>query len=184
MKEEIKSSTPPDVIARELTKSEYNIVGYSFEPANLEDKGSTRGVALYVHKSLNFSKLDTREIISSNADAPKEVISIELKLAKNEKMIISNIYRNPSSEGKANVAINNFFRSTGRLNYEHQVIGDFNRKDINWNTVSSSSEDNCKFIEATRDSFLTSAYFNTYERKRHKRSISTGLILHLKRREH
>ena len=95
MKEEIKSSTPPDVIAiveikpkiytKELTKSEYNIVGYSFEPANLEDKGSTRDVALYVHKSLNFSKLDTREIISSNADAPKEVISIELKLAKNEK---------------------------------------------------------------------------------------------------
>ena len=42
------------------------------------------------------------------------------------------------------------------MNYEHQVIvGDFNRKDINWNTVSSSSEDNCKFIEATRDSFLT-----------------------------
>ena len=71
LKEEIKSSTPPDVIAiveikpknytRELTKSEYNIVGYSFEPANLEDEGSTRGVVLYVHKSLNFSKLDTRE---------------------------------------------------------------------------------------------------------------------------
>ena len=35
------------------------------------------------------------------------------------------------------------------------IAGDFNRKDINWDTVSSSSEDDCKFIEALRDSFLT-----------------------------
>ena len=80
-------------------------------------------------------------------------------------MIFSNIYRNPSSDGKANEAINNFFRNTGRLNYEHQLIaGDFN---INWDTVSSSSEDDCKFIEASRV-FFNLAYFNTYERQRHK----------------
>ena len=35
------------------------------------------------------------------------------------------------------------------------IVADFNRKDINWNTGSSSSEDDCKFIEASRDSFLT-----------------------------
>ena len=41
------------------------------------------------------------------------------------------------------------------LRYEHQVVaGDFNRKYINWKTVSSSSEDDMKFIEAARDSFL------------------------------
>ena len=115
LKEEIKSSTP-DVIAiveikpknytRELSKTEYNIEGYRFEPANLEDKGSSRGVALYVHKSLIFSKLDTNKIIGNKADAPKEEISIEL----------SNIYRNPSSDGKADEdIINNFFRSTGKI---------------------------------------------------------------------
>ena len=80
-------------------------------------------------------------------------------------MIISNIYCNPSSDGEANEAINNFFRNTGRLNYEHQVI-DFNRKDTNWNTFTSSSE----------------MIVNSSEL--HKRSISTGLILHFKQREH
>ena len=68
----------------------------------------------------------------SKEDAPKKEISIELRLAKTEKMITINIYRNPSSDGEANDAINNFFRNTGRLNYEHQVIvGYFNRKVIN-----------------------------------------------------
>ena len=73
LRDDIKYNTPPDVIAiveikpknytRELTKTEYNIEGCRFEPANLEDKGSTRGVAIGVYKSSNFSKLDTNKRI-------------------------------------------------------------------------------------------------------------------------
>ena len=35
------------------------------------------------------------------------------------------------------------------------IIGDFNRKDIAWATAISNLDDDCEFIEATRDSFLT-----------------------------
>ena len=46
LKEEIKSITPPDVIAIvEIKPKKYNIEGYRFEPANLEDKGSSRDVS-------------------------------------------------------------------------------------------------------------------------------------------
>ena len=38
-------------------------------------KGLTRSVAFYVHKSLNFSRLDTNKIGGIKADAHKEVFS-------------------------------------------------------------------------------------------------------------
>ena len=47
------------------------------------------------------------------------------------------------------------FLETVKLKRFHQrVIGDFNRKNINWITATSTSDD-CRFVEATRDSFLT-----------------------------
>ena len=165
LKEEIKSGTAPDIIAiteikpknyvRELTETEYQIEGYTFEHTNLADKGSTRGVALFVRENLDYSKLDTN-MLTETMHEPKEVISIELRLRNAEKMVISNIYRSPNSDEKENENVNKFFRDIGKSKYKHQVIlGDFNRKDINWHTASSTSEDDCNFIEATRDSFLT-----------------------------
>ena len=42
------------------------------------------------------------------------------------------------------------------MKYAHQVIvGDFNKKDINWNTIMSPCQYDGNFIEAVRDSFLT-----------------------------
>ena len=92
----------------------------------------------------------TKEII------PSEAVSIELALTKNEKMILSNIYRSPNSSGKENDSINNFVKGIGTLKYAHQlIVGDFNRKDIKWDTVTSPSDDDCKFIESICDSYLT-----------------------------
>ena len=69
-------------------------------------------------------------------------------------MILSNIYRSPNSSGKENDSINNFVKSTSK--YAHQlIVGDFNRKDINWDTATSPSDDDCKFVESIRDSYLT-----------------------------
>ena len=48
------------------------------------------------------------------------------------------------------------FTEIGKIRNQHQVVvGDFNRKYINWDTMSSTSQDDRKFIEAVRDSFLT-----------------------------
>ena len=64
LKEEFKSSTPPNIIAitelkpknysRQLTKNRLKVDGYRFGEANLRDKGSTRGVAILfvIHSSV------------------------------------------------------------------------------------------------------------------------------------
>ena len=50
------------------------------------------------------------KIIGAYGVSPKEEISIELQLAKNERLIISNIYRNPSSDDSENNKVNEFVR--------------------------------------------------------------------------
>ena len=88
--------------------------------------------------------------------APREVISISINLENNKKLILNNIYRSPHSTVEDNRNINHVFRSFGQLKHDHQVIlGDFNRKSIGWVTAMSVSDDDCEFLEATRDSFLT-----------------------------
>ena len=94
-------------------------------------------------------------IVGSNQE-PTDVISVELKRKNKEKMIISNIYRSPNSTAQENIKITNFIRTIRKMKYDHHLIlGDFNRKTINWDTVSSTSGDDCAFIEAVRDGFLT-----------------------------
>ena len=165
LKEDIKSGNPPDIIAiteikpknytRELAKIDYKIDGYRFEEVNLSKRDSTRGVALYIRESLNCSLIEAHKIVD-NSNAPTEVISAELRLDHNERMILSTIYRSPNSDKQENNNINNFFRNIGKLKHQHQLIlGDYNRKDIKWDTVSSSSDDDNKFIDAIRDAYLT-----------------------------
>ena len=165
LKEEFKSSYPPDIIAiteikpknytSELNKLEYRIEGYNFEAINVDDRGSTRGVALYVRKSLKYLRIVSTKLIGTKEIIPSEAVSIELALTKNER-ILSNIYRSPNSSGKENDSINNFVKGIGTSKNAHQlIVGDFNRKDINWDTVTSPSDGDCKFIESIRDSYLT-----------------------------
>ena len=146
LKDDINASSPPDIIAvteikpknytKELQIVEYMIDGYEFESVNLKDRGSTRGVGIYSRKSLKCSKVDAFNITGENTSVPREVISICLNLEKNKTLILSNIYRSPHSTAEENKNINNFFRSFSRLKHEHQIIvGDFNRKDINWETA-------------------------------------------------
>ena len=106
LKEEIKIDRAPDIAitelkpknyTRQLTENEYEIGGYKFEQENLMDKGSTRGVAMYIKKSLMFLRLKASQIIGTNGNAPREVMTIEIKLTKNGKLLLSNVYRSPRS---------------------------------------------------------------------------------------
>ena len=135
---------------------EYKIDGYEFESVNLKGRRSTRGVGIYFRKSLKCSKVDTFSITEENASVPREVISKCLNLEKNKNLILSNIYCSPRSTAEENKNINKFFRSFSKFKHDHQIIvGDFNRKDINWETAMPTSEDESNFMEAVMDSFLT-----------------------------
>ena len=99
---------------------------------NLEDKGPTRGVGIYHRTDLEVS-LPNLKILQT--DFPKETLSIVIKTDDHKgkgNMLLSVIYRSPHSDNKENEAINDFFRSTSALDYEHHlIIGDFDRKNIN-----------------------------------------------------
>ena len=159
--EDIDTTTPPDIIAineikpknygRELNKIDYKISGYEFESVNLDDNGPTRGVVLYIRNQLKFSKLNIYKLLNTNSNL-KEMIPIEVSFSDNTKLLLSNSYRSPNSSAEEN----EFFRNSVKLKRFHQiVIGDFNRKNIDWITATSTSDDDCRFVEATRDSFLT-----------------------------
>ena len=71
-------------------------------------------------------------------------------------MIICNIYRSPNSSAKEDEDFNVFFKSVVRLNYAHKLImGDFNRKYIDWANDYSNLINDRAFIESIRDSYTT-----------------------------
>lgn len=164
LKEEIKCKLAPDIIAiseikpknykRELQENEYSITGYKFEHTTLE-KDNTRGIGIYVKDTLKYSLINPLKIITKNDEIPKEIICLEIQLAGKEKMLVCNVYRSPCADITENININKFVKKFGFLNYKHKVVfGDFNRKYIDWNTMSATSEDDMNFIEACRDGFL------------------------------
>ena len=65
LKTELSSSIPPDIIAicefkpknykRDLLEIDYKIENYCFEHDNLEDRGPTRVVSIYIHESLKYN---------------------------------------------------------------------------------------------------------------------------------
>ena len=160
------SDKPPHLIAicevkpknynRKLEEIEYKIKDYSLVHENLNDPGQTRGLAVYVHDSLTYRRINTNEIPGEHQTPPKEFLAVEIKLKNHEKMLFSTIYRSPSSSTEENDQINKLFTKLGSIkNYTHKVIvGDFNRKNINWTNMTSSSKDDNVFIEAVRDSYL------------------------------
>ena len=165
LKKEIISGGEPDIIAvaeikpknyrRQLTEVEYNIKGYHLLHANLEDKGPTRGVGIYVKDSLSYTEGNSLDIKEIKGSEPKELVSVEIKLTNNEKLILSNLYRSPNSDSQENIKINKFVELFGHQKYTHRILlGDFNRKDIEWKTITATKDDDLKFIEATRDGFL------------------------------
>ena len=164
--EEVKCDSPPDIIAinevkpknfkRVLNATEYQIPGYTFQHNSLDKNDHTRGVAVYIKESIKHSRFDLSRIVSTKEKLPNDIIAIEIDLVKKQKIIILNMYRSPNSDFRENNNINEFIKKIGMLKYKHIIlVGDFNRRKINWNTVSSACEDETKFIEACQDSLLS-----------------------------
>lgn len=166
LKEDIKISNQPDIIAvtelkpkryfRELSEVEYQIEGYAFEHYKLGEKDSSRGIGVYIRKDINYRRLEKEVPGAEEGEAPREMISFSIDLANGEQMRLVVVYRSPHSDEVGNTAINNLFKCMPDSPYSQQVVvGDFNRKDIDWETLTSPLKDDCDFIEAIRDSYLT-----------------------------
>ena len=165
--EEVKGGAPPDIIAvselkpknytRQLCGLDYKIDGYNFEQEHMVARDSTRGMALYLNKSLRYRRLNKELLVPGSYNPPKEMISVEIPLADKEKLLFTCVYRSPTSTLPEDESINEFIKTNGQLKqYPHQlIVGDFNRKEINWETLHSPSENDCRFIEAVRDSYLS-----------------------------
>ena len=160
LEHDIKTNQKPDIIMlteikpknfkKKLDKTEYKIEDFEFEVVNFDEKNSTRGVGMYIHKGIPYTKLD---MTKSNI---KEILSISITMEDQKRLIISNIYRSPNSSPEESNFINNHLKNLRTTYYEqHLILGDFNRKNIDWDSVSSASSDDNAFIEATRDGFLT-----------------------------
>ena len=95
------------------------------------------------------------KVLEPNDVKPSEILCIEIPLG-DERMLLTNMYRSPNSDDEGNQSINNFFRKLPAVkDYQHiMVLGDFNRRDIDWELITASSSEDNKFIDAVRDSFL------------------------------
>ena len=67
------------------------------------------------------------------------------------------MYRSPNNSKEDDENINEAFKSMSTANtLTHRlVVGDFNRRKIDWKTMSSSCPNDRKFIEAIEDSYMT-----------------------------
>ena len=89
------------------------------------------------------------------------------------------MYRSPSSTPENNEQFNNMLRKSTTLQYSHVLImGDCNRKEINWDDTSTNCTEQheaSKFLEAFRDSYL----YQHCRKPTHFRGDQTANILDL-----
>ena len=151
----------PDIIAITEVKpknnrypvlpSEYNIENYALYQDNVDNKKG-RGIIIYVHESLSA------KIISCNTDF-EESLWVEIPLIGCDKLLVGCIYRSESGTKENNDRLLHLLNEIKTKKYSHILImGDFNYKDINWQTWSpnkgNTQSEEFKFIECLRDNYL------------------------------
>ena len=134
---------------------DYSIPGYSLHPVNLEDD-TGRGIAVFTHESIDKSAIQIKPELEF-----EEACLLEIRLRGGDLMCFGCLYRSPTpskTSSDNNDSLNNLLRCIREKNYSHIcLVGDFNFRDINWETHSTThgeSSKEAKFIEAVRDCFL------------------------------
>ena len=134
---------------------DYEIPNYSIHPVNLEND-TGRGIAVYVHKSLEKSAIQVIPTHDFN-----EACLIEVRLRGGDMLLFGCCYRSPTttdSSANNNEKLNRLLNCISLKKYSHTcIVGDFNYKAINWNSWTTTNGDDsheANFIEAARDSFL------------------------------
>ncbi len=144
----------PKNMKENLTESEFSLKekGYNMFPLNI-DNNTGRGMLVYTNLSLNVERV----AISGNFE---EVVWIKLQLNGSDSLLMGCFYRSGSGSVDNNNSMREVICDALKKKCTYTCcIGDFNFPDINWNTLSTTkdneaAEDN-KFLECTQDNFLT-----------------------------
>ena len=134
---------------------EYDIEGFNMYHCNL-DKENGRGIAVYVHSSVDKSIIQVKTDIKF-----EEYCLLDIKLRGADMMLFGCFYRSPTlSEfsDENNAKLNELLKSVCTKKYSHIcLVGDFNFKKINWVNVSTNEPTvgmESKFLETINDCFL------------------------------
>lgn len=136
------------IVANEFYVENYNMFIHDTQ----QHKG--RGVAIYVSCKLTALQISQAEFNHI------EVISVKIKLKRNDWLLCRGVYRSPNSANESLRELNSVL-SEDRDNlhkFSHiLIVGDFNYKEINWVTETTTVGENhpaTVFLELIRDSFL------------------------------
>ncbi len=138
------AKTPPS--KAELTLDNYELY------YNHEDNDCHRGVCIYIHHSLKSSQVFPSERSCA------EAIWCEIKLQKNDTLIIGTVYRSPNSDPANNDAVNKHLLDVCLQNPTHLLItGDFNHPEVDWQNGCTNTNDDHKakkFLDTIYDCYL------------------------------
>ena len=141
--------------ASDRNLKDFEIPNFTIHPVNLE-KETGRGIALYIHSSLEKSAI---HLIPSHGF--EEVCLVEIRLRKGDILLFGCCYRSPTATDQSannNRELNRLLKSISLKKYSYTcIVGDFNYKAINWISWTTKHGDDsheANFIEAVRDSFL------------------------------
>ena len=137
-------------------KVQYNPAEYDVDPNKLYDKWDNnldnevgRGQILMVKKSLKSKQVYMNSSFS-------EGLFAEIKLRNHDRLIVALIYR---SESEGNIMADELNKLICELNskgYTHILImGDFNYRNIDWFSMSSTVQIENKFIDCISEAYLT-----------------------------
>ena len=141
---------------KERSNIDYEMENYSLHPINLLNTDPGRGIAVYTHKSIEKSIAEITTEIEF-----EECCLLEIRLRGGDIMMFACCYRSPTqtaTSNENNEGLNELLRILARKKYSHRcIVGDFNYKDINWTSWTTSHGEGSKehkFIEAIRDCYF------------------------------
>jgi len=160
-KESIRDVKPAVVLVNEVKhkglaaceESDYNLDMPEYEPVYNNIENSTgRGQLIMYKKGI------AKQVYMKTAFS--EGLFIELKLRNKDRAIIALVYRSESEGEAMSQKLIELIEEITTQGYSHiAIIGDFNYRTINWETMSSSASGNqhkidTRFIDCIQDSYL------------------------------
>ena len=141
--------------SNEWSTMDYDIPGYTLYSVNL-DNDTGRGIAVYSHESIDKSVTQIHSHLNF-----EETCLMEIRLRGGDTLLFACCYRSPTrtaTSDQNNEKLNRLLEYITNNKYSHKcIVGDFNYRDINWSTGTTSCSENsieAKFIETIRNCYL------------------------------